>query len=367
MKPTVPLLSVIVPVHRGGAMLAECLRALAASDLPRELWELIIVDDASTDDTMLIASAYADCVVRLPGQPHGPAYARNRGVEVSRGDIIAFFDSDVRPRPDALRRMIDVMLNHPDVSAVFGSYDTHPTAPGFVSQYRNLLHHYVHTRSAGPAETFWAGCGAIRRDAFIAAGTYDEWRYTRPQIEDVELGHRMRALGYRIVLHPEIQGSHMKRWRFRDVIKADFNDRGVPWTRLLIRHGTMTRTTTLNLANVEKLNTILLWVAVVLLGVAAVTRSSAWVGRAGAVLLVVIALNLPLYAFFRRERGFLFALGVIPLHMLYYLNNGLAVIYGALLHHVIGEPAPDALTQAYAEVGVEMWPPVPSKGRSVDQ
>jgi hypothetical protein len=60
-------------------------------------------------------------------------------------------------------------------------------------------------------------------------------------------------------------------------------------------------------------------------------------------------------------------LGVIPLHMLYYLNNGLAVVYGWLVHHSVGEPAPDALTQAYAEVGVQMWPPVRSKGRAADQ
>jgi hypothetical protein len=72
-----------------------------------------------------------------------------------------------------------------------------------VSQYRNLLHHFVHSQSAGEAETFWGGCGAIRRDVFIEAGRYDEWSYPRPQIEDVELGHRVRSLGHRIILRPD--------------------------------------------------------------------------------------------------------------------------------------------------------------------
>ena len=362
MKPAGPLISIIVPVHQGEQVLPRSLAAISDSDLARDAWELIVVDDASTDETPMIAAKYADCVIRLPGRPHGPAYARNRGVEVSRGAIIAFFDADVLVHPDALRRMIDVFMNEPDVSAVFGAYDTQPTARGFVSQYRNLLHHYVHARSAGDAETFWAGCGAIRRDVFLAAGMYDEWRFTRPQIEDVELGHRVRALGHRIVLRPEILCAHMKRWRLRDVIKADFNDRGVPWTRLLIQMGAMTRTTTLNLATVEKINTVLLAVAAALLVLAVVIRSSAIALGAAAALAFVVLVNRPLYAFFMRERGFLFALGVIPLHMIYYLNNGLAVIYGWLLHHVFGEPAPDALTQAYAEVGAQMWPPVPSKG-----
>jgi glycosyltransferase involved in cell wall biosynthesis len=367
MKPTLPLVSIIVPVHDGARTLPAALGAIAASDLPREMWELIVVDDASTDDTAMVSAQFADCVVRLPGRPHGPAYARNRGVEVSRGPIIAFCDADVCVHPDALRLILDVFANEPDVSAVFGSYDTTPTAPGLVSQYRNLLHHYVHASSAGDAETFWAGCGAIRRDVFVAAGMYDEWRFARPQIEDVELGHRIRALGHRIVLRPEVQCAHMKRWTLRDVIKADFNDRGVPWTRLLIQLGALTRTKTLNLATVEKFNTGLVWVVVLLLILAAVLRdpNAAFAGLAA--LLFVIILNLPLYRFFRRERGSLFALGVIPLHMMYYLNNGFAVIYGGILHHVIGEPAPDALTQAYAEVGVEMWPPVPSKGKSAGQ
>jgi glycosyltransferase involved in cell wall biosynthesis len=363
---TNPLLSIIVPAHQGAATIRAALSAMMESDLPREVWELIIVDDASTDETAMIAAEYADCVVRLPAR-HGPAYARNRGVEVSRGAIIVFFDADVCPHPDALRRMIAVFATQPDVSAVFGAYDTHPTAPGFVSQYRNLLHHYVHRKSAGDAETFWAGCGAIRRDVFMACGMYDEWRYTRPQIEDVELGHRMRALGHRIVLNPAIQCSHMKRWRLRDVVRADFKDRGVPWTRLLIQMRAMTRTTTLNLAHLEKLNTILLWVATLLFAVAAIGRSSDLAVVALAAIGFVVAVNVPLYDFFRRERGILFALGVIPLHMLYYLNNAVAVVYGWLVHHTIGEQAPDALTQAYAEVGVQMWPPVRSRGRVSDR
>ena len=357
-----PVISIIVPVHQGGAGLRTSLAAIAASDLPREMWELIVVDDASTDDTVLIAAEYADCLVRLPTR-HGPAYARNRGVEMSRGSLLAFFDPRVCPHPDALRRMVEVLEAQPDVSAVFGAYDTKPAARGFVSQYRNLLHHYVHHRSAGEAETFWAGCGAIRRDAFMAAGMYDEWKYTRAQIEDVELGHRVRALGNRILLVPAIQCSSMRRWRLRDVLRGDFKDRGVPWTRLLMQMRAMGRTTTLNLATVEKLNTVLVWVVVALLGAAAVTRSAIAGWTTAGVLLFVLASSAPFYSFLRRERGIAFTLGALPLHLLYYLNNGLAVAYGWLAHHTVGEPTPNALTQAFAEVGMQVWPPV-RRGRT---
>jgi len=361
MNTPVPFMSVIVPVYQGARVLPRCLAALRASEMPDGSWELIVVDDASTDATALIAAEFADAVIRLPDRPRGPAYARNRGVELARGEIIVFIDADVCVHADTLRRFTAAFAREPDISAVFGAYDTQPEAPQLVSQYRNLLHHYVHAQSAGEAETFWGGCGAIRRDVFLEAGRYDEWTYPRPQIEDVELGHRVRALGHRIVLRPEIQCTHLKRWTLWTVLTGDFRDRGVPWTRMLIQEGLATKARTLNLRTVEKLNTVLIWLSLLLALSAAIARSWELAGFAAAAFAMVLGLNRSLYLFFVQTRGVLFALTVIPLHTLYYINNGVAVVYGWALHHLFGEPMPDATTQAYAEVGVEMWPPVPTK------
>ena len=361
MNTPVPFMSVIVPVYQGARVLPRCLAALRGSEMPDGSWELIVVDDASTDATALIAAEFADAVIRLPDRPRGPAYARNRGVELARGEIIVFIDADVCVHADTLRRFTAVFAREPDISAVFGAYDTRPEAPQLVSQYRNLLHHYVHVQSAGEAETFWGGCGAIRRDVFLEAGRYDEWSYPRPQIEDVELGHRVRALGHRIVLRPEIQCTHLKRWTLRSVLTGDFRDRGVPWTRMLIQQGLATKARTLNLRTVEKLNTMLIWLSLLLVLSAAIARSWELAGFGAAAFAMVLGLNRSLYLFFIRTKGVMFALTVIPLHTLYYINNGVAVVYGWALHHLFGEPMPDATTQAYAEVGVEMWPPVPAK------
>ena len=361
MTTSTPFMSVIVPVYQGARVLPRCLAALRASEMPPGSWELIVVDDASTDATALVAAEFADAVIRLPDRPRGPAYARNRGVELARGEIVVFVDADVCVHTDTLRRFSGVFAGDPNVSAAFGAYDTQPEAPQVVSQYRNLLHHYVHWQSAGEAETFWGGCGAIRRDVFLEAGRYDEWSYPRPQIEDVELGHRVRALGHRIVLRPEIQCTHLKRWTLRGVITGDFRDRGVPWTRMLIQQGLATKTRTLNLRTVEKLNTVLIWLALFTTIAAGVFRTWKLLALAGAAFALVILINRSLYGFFIRTRGLFFALAVLPLHTLYYINNGVAVLYGWTLHHLFGEPMPDATTQAYAEVGVDMWPPVPSK------
>src|SRR6185312_6425196 len=143
--------SVIVPARDCAAMLRESLSALGASTLPRDRWELIVVDDGSTDETAATAAAFADRVLHLPDVPLGPAAASNRGAEVAQGEFLVFVDADVCLRPDVLAGFVDAFGTDERVAAVFGAYDTDPRAAGLVSQYRNLLHHYVHLTSYGDA------------------------------------------------------------------------------------------------------------------------------------------------------------------------------------------------------------------------
>jgi glycosyltransferase involved in cell wall biosynthesis len=333
------------------------------SDLPRDKWELIVVDDGSLDETAAVAGRFADTVIRLPGRPHGPAYARNRGFEVARGPVVVFFDADVVVHKDTLRRFLEVLAERPDVGAIFGAYDTQPRAKGIVSQYRNLVHHYVHMNGAGEAETFWAGAGAVRRDVFEEAGMYDEWHYARPQIEDIELGARIRSLGKKILLAPKIQVTHLKKWSLRNVIRTDLRDRGIPWARLLAHRGAALSAKSLNLRWTERLNTALVWLAAITIIVAAIMRKP-WLAAAAPVLVMpVIALNWRLWVYMARLRGSLFAIAIIPLHLMYYGLNGVSFLLGLLLHQTVGAPVPDPTTAAYAEVGVQRWPPIPTRHR----
>ena len=357
-------LSVIVPARNEARTLPVSLAALLRCDLPRESWELIVVDDVSTDGTAEVARAYADAVVELPGpRPLGPAYARNRGCDGARGAVIVFVDADVCVHPDTLRKFAELFRDNPEIGAAFGSYDANPVAPGLVSQYRNLLHHHVHQRSGGDAETFWAGCGAVRRAVLLDADMFDEWHYPRPQIEDVELGARIRALGHRIVLRPDIQGTHLKGWTLGAVLRTDLLDRGVPWTRLLVQQGSVISAATLNLKRMEKVKTVLVWSAILLAALAGLARDARWLIAAAVPFLAVIVGSADLYRCFARVRGWRFALSAIPLHLLYYVTNGLSVCLGWLMHHTLGEPRPDPVIEAYAEVGLQRDPPLPARRR----
>lgn len=356
-----PFLSVVVPARDAADQLAETLPALADSDLPRDRWELVVVDDASDDETPLVAASWADTVVRLPPPARGPAYARNRGFESARGDCVVFVDADVRVHADTLRLFAETFRDHPDVGAVFGSYDDRPSAPGLVSQFRNLMHHHFHQENAGEAETFWAGCGAVRSEVFRRAGMYDEWHYAEPQIEDIELGRRIRRLGHRILLRPDIQGTHLKRWTLGGMLKTDLLKRGVPWTRLLIQEGSGAATRALNLRTSQKVATVA--VAAGLAAAAAVpVVGEGWpLWISAAALAVVIVGNVRFYTRLARVHGLLFPLACLPLHCLYYVTSAVSAATGWISHHLVGPPAPSPAAAAFREVGLETWPPVPDR------
>ena len=321
-------LSVIVPVYQGEAVLPPVLDALRASDLPRDRWELIVVDDASTDATATIATGYADTLVSLTPLPRGPAFARNRGVEAAIGEWVVFIDADVRVHRDTLRRFVAVIEEDPTIDAIFGAYDDAPPVPGFISQYRNLLHRYVHLSSAGEADSFWAGCGAVRRSTFLSVGGFDAERFPRPQIEDIELGYRIRDAGGRIVLRPEIQAAHLKRWTFWRALKVDIFDRGVPWVRLLLERDRLTSGAQLNLKRGERSKAVAVVAAVGLIGLAIVTWRPEPFAASIALLGAVAYTNRAQLRWFVARRGLFFAVGTLPLQFLYYVVSAVSVAIG---------------------------------------
>jgi len=318
-----PALSVIVPVRDGADFLPHSLNALRASDLPGDRWELIVVDDSSQDRPAEIAAPYADRLVRLVGGPSGPAFARNRGADAARGDVLVFVDADACVHPDSLRRMHEIFEGEPDVSAVFGSYDSAPAAGGLVSQYRNLLHRYVHLRDAGDAVTFWAGCGAVRADVFARCGGFDP-ALVHSSIEDIELGYRLSALGHRIVLDPEVQARHLKGWTLRSMIVTDVRHRGIPWMRLLMSHK-VRPAATLNIRVSEQACTMLVIVGCLAWFGWLWNGRSAWLVVAASAIAATLAINAPLLAWFARQRGWRFALCCVPLRLLYYVLNAVSV------------------------------------------
>ena len=106
-----------------------------------------------------------------PGRWRRNLELRNLCAQIAQGDLLFFFDADVIIPPDALRQIVVAFQHDPNLTAVFGSYDDMPFESNFLSQYKNLLHHYVHQTANEEASTFWTGCGAIRREIFFKIGS----------------------------------------------------------------------------------------------------------------------------------------------------------------------------------------------------
>jgi GT2 family glycosyltransferase len=319
MQETSIAISIIVPVYNSPKALRQCLSALQRSAGPSA--EVIVVDDASTDDTGAVAAAMGVRVLRLTNNS-GPGAARNYGARHARGDVLLFVDADVVVAPDVVGRVAEVLDKHADVAAVFGSYDNRPPAKGVVSQYRNLLHHFVHQDGNPEASTFWAGCGAIRRTVFEDIGGFDEKRFPRPSIEDIELGYRLRRAGYRILLDKGLQGTHLKKWTLGSVVWSDITCRAVPWSRLIIE--SKTAPDDLNLRGAQRLSVALVCLATALLPVAAVRLEG--LAAVTVAVVAVVVLNRGLFTFFYQQRGLPFAAACVPLHLLYYLYGGLSYL-----------------------------------------
>lgn len=360
--------SVIIPAWNAERDIVRCVRAIQAS---RGITpEIVLVDDASTDNTVSFAIESGVSVVLRSERCCGPAAARNAGAIAASGDVLFFLDADVIVHPDALLRGVSYLQRGP-WDAVFGSYDTVPCAPGILSVYRNLLHHYVHQISNPEAGTFWSGCGAVRRSKFLQIGGFCT-DFQVPSVEDIEFGMRFCENGFRIRLANEITATHTKRWTLWSIVLTDIFRRGIPWTRLLMARGELPND--LNICLSQRLSValtalaellaaahlpfypgislLLPFVILVLLGtdvlaarnhrcavplcallLAAVLLLAGVEYRVfsmsvGTTLGLLFLLNHRMIRFFIRVRGVSFAVCCLPLLLLYYTCCGISFIAG---------------------------------------
>jgi glycosyltransferase involved in cell wall biosynthesis len=350
-------LSVIVPVRDNAGTLARALVAILASELPRDDYELIVVDDASSDGSSELAARYADTVVRLTGRRSGAAYARNRGAELAQGDVLVFVDADALVRPDTLPRMLRTLTDRPGLDAVSASHDQIAMATNLVSQYWYLLLNYGEQREEGTSGDMASPCVAIRRQVFLAAGMYDEWRFEPASLEGIELGRRLVDSGHGVLSSRDFGIAGLKRWSLRSLCRE-------VWHRSALLARSLGYQRTRTVAPREVVFTLTRNLTPVLAASCVVAFSAAFVRgtnlatEAAIVVAGAIALNFRAFQFFVRSRGIGFAIAAAPLHLLMQVTSGLGLVGGWVLRDAIGDLAPDAATQAYSEVGAETWPPV---------
>jgi glycosyltransferase involved in cell wall biosynthesis len=309
-----PSLSLVMPTIEWGHPFARCARA-ALAGLGAQDEALVVFDGQPLPAPNWLIQSRARLL--STGRRSGPAAARNLAAREARGKILLFVDADVELHPEAIERIRARFTADPELAALFGTYDDTPAAAGVVSRFRNLLHHHTHSSHPGPATTFWAGLGAVRRDRFLAEGGFDAETYRQPCIEDIEFGLRLHDAGGRILLDPAIQGTHHKRWTLGLMVRTDICQRAIPWSRLLLERRELPAS--LNLTPSARLSA-----AGSLMLLASAPVALLWPGlRLGAVVLfcgglaLLLALNHSFHRLLLRRTGWLDASIGVFLHALY--------------------------------------------------
>ncbi len=182
------MISVIVPSYNEEANIARCLESLCEQTIPRNEYEIIVVDGNSTDRTREIAERYADLVFVQTSKKVGGA--RNDGVMRSRGEIIATTDADCIIPPDWLAIIREDFSNH-DIVQLYGPVD--PIESGIKNRISLMLANTFCLFGYCTTLLYYTlGCNtAFDRNAFIAAGMYR----TIDAGDDLEIANRMKIEG----------------------------------------------------------------------------------------------------------------------------------------------------------------------------
>jgi GT2 family glycosyltransferase len=205
--------------------LQRCLASITGNDYPRELIEIIVVDNDSTDGSAAVAKASGAVVIKSPSGT--VAALRNRGARAALGSLIAFADSDHEISRHWIATAVEV-LSDPWVAATGAQCHTSPTPNWVQEQYDGLR-----SRATQREDTSWLGSGnlAVKRSVFEHIGGFDTSLVT---CEDVDLCNRMTSAGFRIVADPGLGSIHFgdpstlkalffgELWRGRDNLRVTF-------------------------------------------------------------------------------------------------------------------------------------------------
>lgn len=192
-------ISVVIPAYNAGMTLAACLDALFHQTVSAEQYEVIVVDDGSSDNTSEVARRFP---VRYFFQTNrGPATARNQGANEAEGDILLFTDSDCVPAPDWVEQMTKP-FEDASVAAVKGAYRTRQRS--FAARFAQIEFEdrYDRLRSAGTIDLIGTYSAGFRKEVFLRMGGFDR-AFPSANNEDVDFSYRLSSAGYRMIFNPE--------------------------------------------------------------------------------------------------------------------------------------------------------------------
>ncbi len=194
-----PFVSVVIPAFNAEDTLKDCLDALANQSYLRGKYEILVIDDGSTDATPDIAESGADRVIYQENQ--GPAIARNTGVDAARGEIILFTDADCVACETFVEQMINPLAD-PAVVGVKGAYRTHQKRMWARFAQIEFEERYAKLAKTEFIDFVDSHAAAFRKDVFLEVGGFDP-HFPVANNEDVDLSYKIARLGYPMIFNQE--------------------------------------------------------------------------------------------------------------------------------------------------------------------
>lgn len=210
-----PLVSVIVPVAGPLAGLGACLDALECQTYPRARYEVIVVDNGAEQSCREMIADRAS-VLQIQESRPGSYAARNAGLRVARGTVLAFTDADCAPATDWIEHGVRRIQASPDCGLLAGRIEVvprDPARPSLVELYEVVLgfpqQSYVANGRFGATANLFT-----RREVMDAVGPFDP---RLPSSGDLDWGRRVHEAGYRLAYADEVRVSHTARGRFAEL------------------------------------------------------------------------------------------------------------------------------------------------------
>lgn len=295
-------ISIVIPNHDGAATIGKCLAAALASEYGR--FEVVVVDDGSTDGSAEIIEAFPVELVRFPLRL-GVSRARNAGAAASSGDLLVFIDADCLLPPDALAIASRSYGARSDL-VLGGTYTPRPHDADFFSFFQSVFIHHFETKRAHPdyvaAHAMVIDAGLFRRSGGFVERSFIGFAAS---VEDVELSHRLRRAGCELQVSPALQVQHVFRFSLARSLRNAVRKSRTWTTYSLVNRDLLADSGTAS--HELKANVVSAFAAMVLLAASALA-GTAWPFAAALPLLVLnLHVNRRLIAAWARTRGGLFA------------------------------------------------------------
>ncbi|MCL6471421.1 MAG: glycosyltransferase [Firmicutes bacterium] len=294
-------ISVIIPNHNKGTALEKCLEAVFASKY--ENYEVIVVDDCSTDNSLEIAARFPCKVIGL-SEHSGAARARNIGAGNSNGEILFFIDSDCLLQENTLSAVNQSMAQHSGLLTVIGgTYTRLPFDRTFFSTFQSIFVNYFETKNNEP-DYIATHAMAIYASLFKVIGGFEE--HFLPILEDVEFSHRLRRSGCRLVMDADILVQHVFNFSLLKSLRNALK-KSMYWIMYSIRNRDLLADS--GTASIElKINGALYIICLIAASLSLLFWNPVFLVLAATSLITNLLINRGLLAAFYKTGGLLFAL-----------------------------------------------------------